>query len=123
MRSLALLSILLIPDRLPSLIVLVLFWVPPAIAGWLLAGWVSRSTKLHGATVIFAVLAIFVLCYTAGWFLFNLGRMPPYIPGASVDPTVASPRAIRGLAIVAGALVLPGSLIASALAFRYRRSG
>jgi len=43
--------------------------------------------------------------------------MPPYIPGASIDPTFAPPRAVAGLAIVAGALVLPGSAIACALAF------
>jgi hypothetical protein len=71
--------------------------------------------------VTYAVLAIFVLVYAAAWFLFNLGRMPPYIPGATIDPTVATPRAVAGLAVVTSALVLPGSALACVLAFRRRR--
>jgi hypothetical protein len=106
------------PDRLPSLIVLVGFWIPPAVAGWVAAGFLQRSTKRGRATVTYAVLAAFVLGYAAAWFLFNLGRMPPYIPGASTDPRFVPPRAVAGLAIVASALVLPGSAIACALAFR-----
>lgn len=35
--------------------------------------------------------AAFVLAYAAAWLLFNLGRMPPHIPGATTDPTFASP--------------------------------
>ena len=112
--------LLLIPDRLPSLIVLVGFWIPPAVAGWVAAGSLLRSTKRDRATVTYAVLAIFVLGYAAAWFLFNLGRMPPYIPGASTDPTFAPPRAVAGLAVVTSALVLPGSALACALAFRLR---
>jgi biotin transporter BioY len=108
-----------IPDRLPSLIVLVGFWIPPAVAGWVAAA--LQSTKRARARVIYAVLAIFVLGYAAAWFLFNLGRMPPYIPGASIDPTVAPPRAVAWLAVVAGALVLPGSALACVLAFRICR--
>ena len=109
MRSIALALTLLLPDRLPSLIVLVGFWIPPAVAGWVAAGFLQRSTKRYRSTVTFAVLATFVLAYAAAWFLFNLGRMPPYIPGASTDPTFAPPRAVAGLAVVAGGLVLPGS--------------
>ena len=109
------------PDRLPSLIVLVGFWIPPAVAGWVAAGSVQRSTRRKRATVTYAVLATFVLGYAAAWFLFNLGRMPPYIPGASIDPTIAPPRAVVGLAVVASVLVLPGSALACALAFRRRR--
>jgi hypothetical protein len=108
------------PDRLPSLIVLVGFWIPPAVAGWVAAGFLQRSSKRGRATVTYAVLAAFVLVYAAAWFLFNLGRMPPYIPGASTDPTFAPPRAVAGLAVVASALVLPGSALACALAFRRR---
>jgi hypothetical protein len=111
---------ILIPDRLPSLIVLVGFWIPPAVAGWVAAGFLQRSTKRDRATVSYALLAIFVLGYAAVWFLFNLGRMPPYIPGASTDPTFAPPRAVAGLAVVASALVLPGSALACVLAFRLR---
>ena len=108
------------PDRLPSLIVLVGFWIPPAVAGWVAAGSLQRSTRRNRTTVTYAVLATFVLGYAAAWFLFNLGRMPPYIPGASTDPTFAPPRAVAALAVVASALVLPGSALACVLAFRSR---
>lgn len=110
----------LLPDRLPSLIVLVGFWIPPAITGWLAAGLLRRSMKRYRVPVTLIFLAIFVLGYAAAWFLFNLGRMPPYIPGASTDPTFAPPEAVAGLAVVTSALVLPGSAIACALAFRVR---
>ena len=109
------------PDRLPSLIVLVGFWVPPAVAGWVAAASLQRRTKRDRAIVTYAVLPIVVLVYAAAWFLFNLGRMPPYIPGSSRDPTFAPPRAVAGLAVVAIGLVLPGSAAACALAFRRRR--
>ena len=109
---------MLIPDRLPSLLALIGFWIPPAIVGWLAAGSVHR--RRARANMIYASLAILVLGYAAAWFLFNLGRMPPYIPGASIDPTFAPPRAVAGLALVATALVLPGSALACALAFRRR---
>jgi biotin transporter BioY len=121
MRSITLALTLLIPDRLPSLIVLVGFWIPPAVAGWVATEFLRRSNKRYRPTVIFAVLAIFVLGYAAAWFLFNLGRMPPYIPGATIDPTFAPPKAVQGLAVVASALVLPGSALACAVAFRLRR--
>ncbi len=120
LRPIALALALLIPDRLPSLIVLVGFWIPPAAAGWLAAGFRQRSAKPYRATVAFAVLAAFVLAYAAAWFLFNLGRMPPYVPGATTDPTFAPPEAVAGLAVVTSALVLPGSALACALAFRLR---
>ena len=109
---------LLLPDRLPSLIVLVGFWIPPAIAGWVAAELLRRSTKRYRVAVTLTFLAIFVLGYAAVWFLFNLGRMPPYIPGASTDPTFAPPEAVNGLAVFTTALVLPGSALACALAFR-----
>ena len=112
-------EVLAIPDRLPSLIVLVGFWIPPAVAGWVAAGSLHRGTTR--ASVTHALLVTFVLGYAAAWFFFNLGRMPPYIPGATTDPTFAPPRAVAGLAVVAGALVLPGSALACALAFRRRR--
>ena len=108
------------PDRLPSLIVLVGFWIPPAVAGWVAAGSLERSSKPDRAPMTYAALAIFVLGYAVAWFLFNLSRMPPYIPGATTDPTFAPPRAIAGLAVVTSALVLPGSALACALAFRRR---
>ena len=107
------------PDRLPSLIVLVAFWVPPAVTGWVAAASLPRSSPRERATT-FALLATFVLAHAAAWFLFNLGRMPPYIPGALPDPTIATPRAVAGLAVVTGALVLPVSALACALAFRLR---
>ena len=109
------------PDRLPSLIVLVGFWIPPAVAGWIAAGFFRRSTTRDRATRTYAALAAIVLACAATWFFFNLGRMPPYIPGSSTDPKFAPPEAVAGLAAVTGALVLPGSALACALAFRRRR--
>jgi len=64
------------PDRLPSLIVLVGFWIPPAVAGWVAAGSLQRSANRDRPTSTYAVIA---------------------------------------------ALVLPGSAVACALAFRRRR--
>lgn len=114
------------PDRLPSLIVLVGFWIPPAVVGLVAARYLQQSTAAGiaplraRAKLTFAVLATFVLGYAAAWFFFNLGRMPPYIPGASPDPTFPPPpQAVAWLAVVAGALVLPGSALACALAFRW----
>ena len=112
---------MLIPDRLPSLIILIGFWVPPTVAGCA-AAWSLRSSERARAPLIYAVLAIFVLGYAAVWFLFNLGRMPPYIPGSTTDPTFAPPEAVRGLAVVTSALVLPGSALACVLAFRIGRA-
>jgi hypothetical protein len=108
------------PDRLPSLIVLVGFWIPPAVAGWAAAGSLQRSTKPDRAKAINRLLATFVLGYAVVWFLFNLGRMPPYIPGSTMDPTFAPPKAVAWLAVVSSVLVLPGSALACALAFRRR---
>ena len=112
---------MLIPDRFPSLVALVGFWIPPAVAGWAAAGSLYRSTRRARINVIYALLAILVLGYAAAWFLFNLGRMPPYIAGATRDPTFAPPRAIAALAVVASVLVLPGSAVACALALRRHR--
>ena len=109
------------PDRLPSLIVLVGFWIPPAVAGWVAAASVRRSTSRDHARVTYAVLATFVLGYVVAWFLYNLGRMPPYIPGATTDPWFAPPKAVVGLAVVTSVLVLPGSALACVMAFRRRR--
>src|SRR6185312_10170081 len=97
-RSIALAITLLLPDRLPSLIVLVGFWIPPAVAGWVAAEFLQRGTQRSRARLTVIVLAIFVLGYAAAWFFFNLGRMPPYIPGASMDPTFAPPQAVAWLA-------------------------
>ena len=109
------------PDRLPSLIVLVGFWIPPAVAGWVAAGSHARNARRNRATATVAVLATFVVAYAAAWFFFNLRSMPPYIPGATTDPTFAPPRAVAGLAVFTSLLVLPGSALACLLAFRGRR--
>ena len=61
-----------------------------------------------------------MLACAAAWFFYNLGRMPPYIVGATMDPTVATPGAAANLALFSGAVILPGSAIACALAFRRR---
>ena len=109
---------ILIPDRLPSLILLIGFWVPPAAIGGAAAWFLHRSAVRLRAALPYFLLTIFVLAWAAAWFLFQLNRMPPYIPGSSKDPTFAPPEAVAGLAIVASALVLPVSAVACALAFR-----
>ena len=116
--GLVLCGIIEMPDRLPSLIVLVGFWIPPALAGRVAADALQRSTRRHREAVTYSMLAIFVLSYTVAWFLFNLGRMPPYIPGASPDPTFATPKLVARLALFTSAVILPGSALACALAFR-----
>lgn len=108
------------PDRLPSLVLLLGFWIPPAVVGRAAADLVHRSTTRVRPALIYTVLATFVLGWSAAWFLFNLSRMPPYVPGATQDPTYAPPEAVAGLAVVASALVLPVSAIACVLAFRSR---
>ena len=121
MTSIVLILALLIPDRLPSLIVLVGFWIPPAIAGWIAAEFLQRSTARYRAAVTYAALATFVLVYAAAWFFFNLNAIPPYLPGATRDPKFAPPEAVKGLAVLTSALILPGSAIACVLAFRLAR--
>jgi hypothetical protein len=111
---------LAIPERLPSLVLLVGFWIPAATVGWAAAGFAHRSTTRIRAPLMYALLMTFVLACSAAWFLFQLHRMPPYIPGATVDPTYAPPKAVAWLAVVATALVLPGSALACVLAFRLR---
>ncbi len=108
------------PDRLPSLILLVGCWIPPAVVGRVAADLVHRSTTRVRPALIYTVLTTFVLGWFAAWFLFHLGRMPPYVPGATQDPTYAPPEAVAGLAVAASALVLPVSAIACVLAFRSR---
>ena len=120
-RSIVLALTLLLPDRLPSLVLLVGFWIPPALVGFAVADLVHRSLTRVRQAVIYAVLAIFALGWSAAWFLFQLDRIPPYVPGATKDPTYAPSEAVAGLAIVASALVLPVSVIACLLAFRIRR--
>ena len=112
---------MLIPDRLPSLMLLVGFWVPPAAVGWAAARFAWHGSTRGRVVLIYALLAILVLGWAAAWFFFQVDRMPPYIPGASADPTSAPPRAVVELLVVAGALVVPVSALACALAFRARR--
>lgn len=111
---------MLLPDRLPSLALLVGCWVPAAAAGWAAAGLAHRRTPRFRPALMHTVLAVLVLGWCAGWFLFNLGSMPPYIPGSSHDPGYAPPQAVTGLLVVASAVVLPASAIACVLAFRAR---
>ena len=77
------------PDRLPSLVLLVGFWVAPAAAGWVAAGIAHRSTPRVRAMLKYGVLTTFVVKWSSVWFLFHLNRMPQYIPGASEDTTYA----------------------------------
>jgi hypothetical protein len=69
---------------------------------------------------MYAGLTTVVLVYAAAWFLFQLDRIPPYVPGATRDPSYAPPEAVAGLAVVTTALVLPVSAIACVVAFRSR---
>ena len=108
------------PDRLLSLVVLVGFWIPPAAVGRAAAEFVQRNPTRVRPAVMYAGLTAFVTAWSVFWFLVNLVAMPPYIPGASRDPTYAPPEAVAGLAVVAAALVLPVSAIACMLAFRSR---
>ena len=75
----------------------------------------------YRAAVTCTALAILVLGYSAAWFFLNLNAIPPYLPGATEDPTFALPEAVKGLAVVTSALVLPGSAIVCLLAFRLAR--
>jgi hypothetical protein len=111
---------MLLPDRLPSLVLLVGSWVPPAALGWAAAALAHRRPTRFRPALLYSVLTILVLGWSAAWFLINRSAMPPYIPGSSEDPTYAPPKAVAGLLIVATALVLPVSAIACALAFRIR---
>lgn len=109
------------PDRLPSLVLLVGFWIPPAAVGWAAAAFTHRSVARLRPALTYAALSFLVLAWSGAWFLFHLTRMPPYIPGASHDPSYAPPEAVAGLALVASALVLPGSALACWIAFRSRK--
>jgi hypothetical protein len=108
------------PDRLPSLVLLVGCWIPPAVIGWTAADLAHRSTTRIRGALLYTVLAAIVIGWAAAWFLFQLDRMPPYVPGATQDPTYAPPEAVAGLLVVASALVLPVSVLACVLAFRSR---
>ena len=107
------------PDRLPSLIVLVGFWVPPALAGWAAARSIRRPASRPRTT--YNARTAFILAYAVAWFLFNLGAIPPYIPGATMDPKFVPEGAVGWLALLSGGLILPGSALACAAAFRLAR--
>jgi hypothetical protein len=111
---------MLIPDRLPSLILLVGSWVPAAVAGRAAAAYASRKAPGVRPVVIHGAMAVFVLASSAAWFFINVNAMPPYIPGATMDPRYASPEATRALLIFTSAVVVPASAIACWLAFRMR---
>ena len=111
---------MLLPDRLPSLVLLVGAWVPPAALGWAAAEFARRRATRVRPVVLYSVLAVLVLGWAAAWFFLNAGRMPPYIPGATEDPTYAPPQAVRWLVVVAAAVVLPVSAIACWWAFHAR---
>lgn len=111
----------MIPERLPSLIYLVGFWIPPAAIGFVAAQILQRSINLARNSLIYVLMGMMVVGYAALWFWFNVNRMPPYVPGAMIDPTVATPEAFRWLAIFAGVVILPGSALACLLAFKLHR--
>jgi hypothetical protein len=111
---------ILIPERLPSLVLLVGFWVPAAVAGRVAAEFVRRRTPRVRPAVTFAALTAFVLASSAAWFFINVNAVPPYIPGATMDPTFASPEAVMALIAMTSALIVPGSALACWLAYRSR---
>lgn len=111
------------PDRLPSLILLIGFWVPPLVAGRIAAGIVRRRTTPVRPAQLYTVFAAFVVAWAAAWYLFQLNRIPPYLPGATMDPTFAPPEAVARLALIAALLVLPVSAIACWLGYRSRGRG
>jgi hypothetical protein len=104
----------LIPDRLPSLILLVCAWIPPATAGWAAAKFRERARPL----IIYFALAAVTLLWVSAWYYVQLDRIPPYLPGATEDPTHAPPEAVRGLRYVAVLFVLPISAVACAVIYR-----
>src|SRR5262245_45970002 len=106
------------PDRLPSLVVLVAFWVPPALAGGAAASKLRRNNRQDRANPPYLALSTVVLGYALAWFFLHVGRMPPYVPGATIDPTYAAPEAVRWLATFTGLVILPGSALAAALTYR-----
>jgi hypothetical protein len=108
------------PDRLPSLILLVGFWVPAALAGRVAAEMVRKRARRVRPGATFAALTVFVLASSATWFWINVNAVPPYIPGATMDPTFAPPEAVMGLIAVTSALIVPGSALACWLAYRGR---
>jgi hypothetical protein len=79
------------PDRLPSLVLLVGFWIPPGVVGYVAADFVHRSTTRVRPALIKTLLTAFVLAWTAVWSLINLNAIPPYLPGETHDPTYAPP--------------------------------
>lgn len=111
------------PDRLPSLILLVGFWVPPAIAGRIAADMVRRRAAPIRPAQLYSAFAAFVVAWAGAWFLFQLNRIPPYLPGATMDPTFAPPEAVARLALIAAVLVLPVSALACWLGYRSRVRG
>jgi hypothetical protein len=112
--------VILIPERLPSLVMLVGFWVPAAVAGRAAAEFVHRRSRRTRPAATFAALTAFVLVSSAAWFWINVNAVPPYIPGATMDPTYAPPEAVMALIAVTSALVVPGSALACWLAYRGR---
>ncbi len=108
------------PDRLPSLILLVGFWVPSVLAGRAAAEFAQRRVASGRPAVVYAAMVAFVLASAVVWFFFNWIAIPPYLPGATEDPGYAPPEAIRALALVTVGFVLPVSALACWLAFRGR---
>src|SRR6185369_10428061 len=95
------------PDRLGSLIILVGAWVPPAAIGWAAAEIVRKRPAPPRPVALYGVLAVLVVGWAAAWFWFSRSAIPPYIPGATRDPSYAPPEVVRGLRVFTGAVILP----------------
>ncbi|MDQ8165683.1 MAG: hypothetical protein P3A28_07995 [Gemmatimonadota bacterium] len=108
------------PDRLPSLVLLVGFWVPAVLAGRAAAEFAQRRAGRVRPALLYSGMAAFVLASSAVWYIINLSTVPPYIPGATRDPTFVPPGGAAALGVITGVMVLPVSALACWLAFRGR---
>ncbi len=61
----------MIPDRLPSLVLLVGFWIPPAVVGIAVADLFNRSSKRVRPALIYTLLAILPWAGLQRGFFFN----------------------------------------------------
>jgi integral membrane sensor domain MASE1 len=91
------------------------------LVGWAAAEFVHHAKSRVRPVLAYAAMTALIAGWSAVWFAFQIHRMPPYVPGATMDPTYAPPEAVTGLLVVAGAVVWPAGLIACGLSYRARR--
>ncbi|MBX9928409.1 MAG: carboxypeptidase-like regulatory domain-containing protein [Gemmatimonadaceae bacterium] len=106
------------PDRLPSLLLQLIVWVPPLLIGRA-AGLRARHRSGRAPHI---VAAISVAAWVATWVAMNRLAPPPYLPGVTHDPMTAPPEAIQALVRLTIGVVLPLCAIVAAIAFRRARA-